>query len=141
MSNGTNGTMAEDSGKYEGFKRQVREAIRELAPMEADPYREIRFSNTLYLHVMSYPDKAGSIELMAIVPYDHNGEYDTDASQLNEIPNTEDFYQAVMEALNAVTTSEHSEIPFQLTQQVDDGTWERDANTYETFEIEVELAD
>lgn len=141
MPNDSNGTTVGQSGSHERFKQRVRKQIKNMAPADLDPYREIQFSDTLYLHVGSHPNGEGSIELTAIVPHDHNGGYDTDASQLTEIPDTESFYQAIIEALNSVTEGNHDETAFHITEQVDDGTWERDANTYDTFEIEVEITE
>lgn len=141
MPNDSNGTTVGKSGSHERFKRRVRKQIKNMAPADLDPYREIQFSDTLYLHVGSHPNGAGSIELTAIVPHDHNGGYDTDANQLFEVPEIEEFYNAVIDALNSVTEGNHDKTPFYLMEQVTDGTWERDANTYETHEIEVELTE
>jgi hypothetical protein len=126
-----------NKGKY--FDEQVKKAIKNMHPLETDPYREIQYSDSLFVHVGSHPDGAGKIEIQIIVPHDHNGGYDIDASEVGEIPNTDELYDDLIACLNEATTDDHSGLAFHLTEQVDDGAWERHANIYDSFTIETGL--
>lgn len=133
--------MPENSHYTQGktFDEQIKDAIKHHIPLEPDGYRQVKFSDTLYVQVWSpNPDRTGVFELEVIVPHDHNDGYDTDASTLSMIDGTEELYDILTECVREVTDYDRR-LEFHLMEQVTDGTWERDANTYVTHSLEAEL--
>lgn len=117
------------------FEQQFKQALEAMIPKEHDDYVEIAYSDTLYVHVWSSDNGEGLFEIEVIVPYDHNGGYDKDAETLSAIPGTEPLYQDIKRLTEEVTGKKY-DLVFHLMEQVDDGTWERHANTYDSFELE-----
>lgn len=118
------------------FELKFKTALEDMIPKEHDDYVEIRYTDTLYVHVWSDDNGEGSFEISVVVPYDHNDGYDVDAGTLSMIPGTEELYQTLKRLTEEVTGKEYPNFAFYLTQQVDDGSWERHANVYETHELE-----
>ncbi len=119
------------------FESQVKDALKEMIPKPNDDYTEIQYSDTLYVHIWSSPTGEGVFEVNVIVPYTHeNGEFDFDANQLGDIPNTDELYRTLKQVTEEVTGESYPNFAFYLTDQVTGGVWEQDANVYTTMDLE-----
>ena len=120
------------------FRKDFKNAVLKHREQETDEYTELKYSDTFYIHVASYPDKKGSLELYAIVPHE---EVDIDLTNERqgqlppEIPGVDELYETLEDLLSEFTSDTH--ITFYLTDVVTDGSWERDASSYCTEEIKM----
>lgn len=116
------------------FDSKFKTALEEMIPKDHDDYKEIQYSDTLYVHVWSHPDGEGAFEIEPIIPHTHNGGFDFDASTMSEVPQTEAFYQKLKQLVEEVTGDQY-DLLFQLSESVTDGTWEQNANVYSSFKL------
>lgn len=127
------------------FEDKFKKHLKEKIPMEADHYKELQYSDNIYVHVASHPNGEGSFELYAIVPHDSVEDpslvgRDSQSSLPMEVPTAEQFYDDIDRLVEEVIGRDlkSSEITFHLMEVVDDGAWERPATMYCTHELTAE---
>lgn len=121
------------------FDRRFKSALREKIPAETDSYKEIRYSDTIYVHAASHPDGPGAFELYAMVPHDKVDPSLVDresGTQLPlDVPEAEQFYDDVDRLLEDVTGETYPDLTFVMLEVVDDGSWKRHATVYCTHKL------
>ena len=113
------------------FKSKVKQSLEDKIPAENDYYDEIKYSNNFFVHIQSYIDTPGSIEIQVIVPHEY---MDDKEASIGEIEGAIDMLKE-LETILEQETSESVKLEPYLVEVVDDGAWKTPASMYSTGEI------
>ena len=113
------------------FKSKVKKSLQDKIPAENDYYDEIQYSKKFFVHIQSYIDTPGSIEVQVIVPHEY---MDDKEASIGEIEGAIDMLKELETIIETETNVSVKLEPY-LVEVVDDGAWKTPASMYSTGEI------